>query len=193
MDCNVPGFLVHHYLPEIAQTHVHWFGDAIQPSHSLLPSSPPAHNLSQHQVLSQWVGFSHHVAKVLELQLQHQSFQWIFRVDFLQDWLIWSPCCPRDSQESAPASQFESISSSALNLLYVFTFFSSICYEVMGSDAMIFVLWLLSFEPAFSILLFHFHQEAEEVPQELHWNLSKRCKNYSIYANQSVWYTTLTK
>ena len=82
VDCNVPGFFVHHYLPEIAQTHVHWFGNAIQPSHSLLPSSL-AHNLSQHQVLSQWVGLSHHMAKVLEFQLQHQSFQWIFRVDFL--------------------------------------------------------------------------------------------------------------
>ena len=45
--------------------------------------------------------FSHQVAKVLELQLQHQSFQWIFGVDFLQDWLVWSPCCPRDSQHSS--------------------------------------------------------------------------------------------
>ena len=48
---------------------------------------------------------------------QHQSFQWIFRVDFLQDWLVWSPCCPRDSEESPPAPQFESINSSMLSLL----------------------------------------------------------------------------
>ena len=66
----------------------------------------------------QWVGFLHQVAKVLELQLQHQSFQWIFRVDFLQDWLVGSPCRPRDSQESSPAPQFKSINSSALSLLH---------------------------------------------------------------------------
>ena len=67
-------------LPELAQTHVHWVGDAIQP---LSPSSPSAFKLSQHHGLFQWVGSSHLVAKLLELQLQHQSFQWIFRVDFL--------------------------------------------------------------------------------------------------------------
>ena len=82
MDCSTPGFPVLHYLPEFAQTHVHWVSDAIQPSHPL--SSPsPAFNLSQHQGLFQWVSFSHQVAKGLELQLQHQSFQWIFRTDFL--------------------------------------------------------------------------------------------------------------
>ena len=54
----------------------------------------------------------------MELQLQHQSFQWIFRVNFLWDWLVWSPCCPRDSQEPSPAPQFKSISSWVLCLLY---------------------------------------------------------------------------
>ena len=83
MDCSMPGSPVFHHLPEFAQTHVHWVGDAIQPSHTLLPPSPPAFNLSQHQRLFQWVGSLHQEAKVLELQLQHQSFQWIFRVDFL--------------------------------------------------------------------------------------------------------------
>ena len=83
MKFSMPGFSVHHYLPEFAQTHVQWVGDAIQPSHPLLPPSPLALNLSQHQGLFQWVSSSHQVAKVLELQLQHQSFQWIFRVDFL--------------------------------------------------------------------------------------------------------------
>ena len=73
--------------------------------------------LYQHQGLFQWVGSSHQVAKILEFQLQHQSFQWVFRVDFLQGWLVWS-CCPRDSQESSPEPQFESISSSLLSLLY---------------------------------------------------------------------------
>ena len=77
------GFPVHHQLLELAQTHAHWVGDAIQPSHPLSSPSPPAFNLSQHQGLFQWVSSLHQVAKVLELQLQHQSFQWIFRIDFL--------------------------------------------------------------------------------------------------------------
>ena len=82
MDCSTPGFFVLHHLPELAQTHVHWVGDAIQPSHPL--SSPsPAFTLSQHQGLFQWVSSWQQVAKVLELQFQHQSFQWIFRIDFL--------------------------------------------------------------------------------------------------------------
>ena len=82
MDCSMPGFPVHHRLLELTQTHIHWFGDAIQPSYPLTsPSS--AFNLSQHQSLCQWVSSSHQVAKILEFQLQHQSFQWIFRTDFL--------------------------------------------------------------------------------------------------------------
>ena len=67
---------VHHQLLEFTQTHVHWVGDAIQPFHPLLSPSPPALNLSQHQGLFQWVKSLHQVAKVLEFQLQHQSFQW---------------------------------------------------------------------------------------------------------------------
>ena len=83
INCSTLGFLVFHYFPEFAQTHVHWVSDAIQPSHSLSPPSPPALNLSQHQGLFQWVSSSHQVAKVLKLQLQHQYFQWIFRTDSL--------------------------------------------------------------------------------------------------------------
>ena len=83
MDCSTPGLPVHHQLPEFTQTHVHWVGDAIQPSHPLSSPSPPVFNLSQHQGLFQWVDSSHQVAKVLEFQLQHQSFQWIFRTDVL--------------------------------------------------------------------------------------------------------------
>ena len=79
---------------------------------------PPALNLFQHQGLFQWEGSSHQATKVLELQLQHQSFQWIFGVDFPQDWLVWSPCSPRDSQESSPILQFQSINSLVLSLLY---------------------------------------------------------------------------
>ena len=106
------------YLPEFAQTHVHWVSDAIQPSHPVSSPSPPTFNLSQHQGLFQWVHSSHQVAKILEFQLQHQSFQWIFRTDFLEDGLVGSPCSPGDSQESSPTPQFKSINSSALSFLY---------------------------------------------------------------------------
>ena len=118
MDCIMPGFLLHHQLLELAQTHVYWVGDTIQPSHPLSSPSLPAFSLSQHQGLFQWVSSSHQVAKVLELQLQHQSFQWRIRVDFLLDWLVGSPCSPRDSQESSPTPQFKSINSSVLSFLY---------------------------------------------------------------------------
>ena len=77
MDCSTPGFPAPHHLPKFAQVHTHCVGDAIQPSHPLMPSSLSAFNLSQHQGLFQWVGSSHQVAEVLELQLQHQSFLWI--------------------------------------------------------------------------------------------------------------------
>ena len=73
----------HHQLPELAQTHVHRVGDAIQPSHPLMSPSPPVFNVSQHQGIFQGVSSSYQMAKVLELQLQHQSFQWIFRTDFI--------------------------------------------------------------------------------------------------------------
>ena len=125
MDCSPQGFPVHHQLPEPTQTHVHWVSDAIQPSYPLLSPSPPAFNLSQHQGLFRWVSSSHQVAKVLEFQLQHQSFQWIFRNDsFRMDWLdlldglVGSACCLMDSQESSPTPQFKSINSSALSFLY---------------------------------------------------------------------------
>ena len=152
------------------------------------------------------------MAKILELQLQHQSFPWIFRTDFFEDWLVWSPCSPRDSQESAPTPQFKTINSLALSFLYgptltsihnywenhsfdstdlcqqnmpsrfviaflprskhlliswlqspsavilepkkikfvaVSIVFSSICHDVMGPDAMIFVFWMLSLSQLF--------------------------------------------
>ena len=83
MNRSTPGFPVHYHLPELTQTHVHWVGDAIQPSHPLSSPSPPAFNLSQHQGLFQWVSSLHQVAEVLKFQLQHQSSQWIFRTGFL--------------------------------------------------------------------------------------------------------------
>ena len=86
---------------------------------SLVVSSLLVLNLSQHQGLFQWVGSSHQVTKVLQFQLQHHSFQWTFRVDFLWNWLVLSPCSPRDSQEFSPAPQFKNIHYSVLSLLYV--------------------------------------------------------------------------
>ena len=119
MGCNMLGLPVHHQFPELAQTHVHWVGDAIQPSHPLSSPSPLAFSLSQDQGLFQWVNSLHQIAKVLEFQLQYQSFQWIFRVDFLYDWLVWSPYSLRDSQESSPAPPFEGINSLALSCFIV--------------------------------------------------------------------------
>ena len=83
MDCSMPGLPVHHQLPELTQTHVHCIGDANRPSHPLSSPSPPTFNLSQLLGLFKWVSSSHQVAKVLEFQLQRQSFQWIFRTNFL--------------------------------------------------------------------------------------------------------------
>ena len=83
MNHSTPGLPVHHQLPEFTQTHVHRVSDAIQPSLPLSSPSPPALNLSQHQSLFRWVSSLHQVAKVLEFQLQHQSFQWIPRTDLL--------------------------------------------------------------------------------------------------------------
>ena len=88
MDCSMPGLPVHHQLLKFTQTHVHWVSDAIQPSHPLLSPSPPALNLSQHQGLVKWVSSSHQAAKILEFQLQHQSFQWTpALISFRMDWL----------------------------------------------------------------------------------------------------------
>ena len=83
----------------------------VVPFSSYLLSCPASESLK-------WVSLSHQMAKVLELQLQHQFFQWIFRTDFLKDWLVWSPCSPRDSQESSPTPQFKSISSLVLSFFY---------------------------------------------------------------------------
>ena len=101
MNCSMPSLSVHHQHPESTQTHVHWIDDAIQLSHPLSSSSPPVLNLSQRQGLFKWVRSSHQVAEVLEFQLQHQSYQWTPRTDFLKEGLVGSLCSPRDSQESS--------------------------------------------------------------------------------------------
>ena len=126
MDCSMPGFPVLHHLLELAQTHVHWVSDVIQPSHSLLLPSPSAIYLSQHEGSFQWIGSLHQVAKVseLQLQLQHWSSQSVFSIDFLKDWLVWSPGSSMDSQESSPTPQFKSINSSVLSFIYCPTLIS---------------------------------------------------------------------
>ena len=87
-DCSTPGLPVHHQLPKFTQTHVHWVGDAIQPSHALSSPSPPTFNIVQHQGLFHWVGSSHQVAKVLEFQFQHQSFnEYSGLILFRMDWV----------------------------------------------------------------------------------------------------------
>ena len=83
MNWSMLGFPVHHQLPAFTQTHVYWVSYAIQPSHPLSSPSPPAFNFPQHQGLFKWVSSPHQVAKVLEFQLEHQSFQWTFRTDLL--------------------------------------------------------------------------------------------------------------
>ena len=82
MNCSTPGLLTHHQLPEFTQTHVHWVGDAIQPSHPLSSPFPPPPNPSQHQGLFQWVNSSHEVAKVLELLWSYSIYK-----------CLLSPCC----------------------------------------------------------------------------------------------------
>ena len=105
MDCSMPGFPVLHYLPDFAQTHVHWVPDGIQLSHPLFPPSSLAFILSWHQGLFQWVDSSYHVAKVLKLQLQYQSFsEYSGLVSFRIDWFDLLAV-----QGSSPVLQFESI------------------------------------------------------------------------------------
>ena len=112
-DCSMPGFPVHHQFPEPTQTHVHCISDAIQPSHPLLSPSPPSFNLSQHQGLFQGVNSSHQVAKVLEFQLQHQSFQWIFRPDFPLGWTGWISLQSKGLSRVFSNTTVQSINSSA--------------------------------------------------------------------------------
>ena len=118
MTHSTPGLPVHHQLPAFTETHAHRISDAIQPSHPLSFPSPPAFNLSQYQGLFRWVSSSHQVAKVLEFQLQHQSFQWTPRTDLLWDGLLGSPCSLRDSKVSSLTPQFKSINWSVLSSIY---------------------------------------------------------------------------
>ena len=117
MDCSTPGFPVLHHLPELAQTHVHWVGDAIQPScpviliSSCLQSFPASGSF-----LMNWLFVSG--GQSTGASASASGLPMNIQVDFLQDWLVWSPCSPRDSQESSPTPQFKSINSSVLGFLY---------------------------------------------------------------------------
>ena len=82
MDCGTPGLPVYHQLPEFTQTHVHWVSDIIQPPHPLLSPSPPTFDLSHHQGLQMSQLFASG-GQIVLFQLQHHSFQWIFRTDLL--------------------------------------------------------------------------------------------------------------
>ena len=136
MDCSTPEFLVLHYLPEFAQTHVHWVDDAIQSSYPLLSPSPPAFNCCQNQGLFKWVSSLNQVAKLLKLQLQRQSFQWIFIVD----WMVWSLHCSRDSQASSLTPQFKNINCLVFSLLYGWTLTSTHDYW----ETIAFTIWSLA-------------------------------------------------
>ena len=88
MDCSTPGLPAHHQLPEFTQTHVHWVGDAIQPSHPLSSPSPPALNLSQNQGLFKWVTSSHQMLKVLEFSFRISPFnEYSGLISFRVNWL----------------------------------------------------------------------------------------------------------
>ena len=99
---------------------------SVIPFSSCLQSFPASGSLSN-------VSSLHQVAKVLEFQLQHQSFQWIFRTDFLKDEVVGFPCCPRNSQESSPTPQFKSISSSALSFLS-YKIWNALCFHYRTSS-----------------------------------------------------------
>ena len=118
MNCSMPGFPVLHYLPSLLKL---MSIESVMPSNQLILCRPllllPSifHSI---RVIFKGSVSSQQVAKVLELQLQHRCFQCIFRVDLFEDWLVWSPCSPRDSQESSSVPQFKNMNSSALSFLF---------------------------------------------------------------------------
>ena len=118
MGRSTPSFPVRHQLLELAQIHFHQVGDAIQPSHPLLSPSPPALNPSQHQGLFKWVSFFASGGQTIETSATGSGLLMNIQDSFPLDWLFWSPCSPRDSQESSPTPQFKSINSLVLSFVY---------------------------------------------------------------------------
>ena len=113
MDCSTPGFPFLPYLLEFAQTHVHWVGDAIQPSYTLLPPSLLALNLFQHQDLFQWIDSASGGQSIGASFLASVFPEYSGLISSRTDWFDLLAI-----QESSPAPQFETINSSALSLLY---------------------------------------------------------------------------
>ena len=112
MNHITPGLPVHHQLPESTQTHVHpTISSSVVPFSSHLKFFPASGSFPMSQFFASG-------CNVLEFQLQHQSFWWMFRTDLLYDWLAGYPCHPRDSQESSPTPQLKSINSLSLSLLH---------------------------------------------------------------------------
>ena len=118
MNCSMPGLPVHHQLLEFTQTHVHWVGDAIQPSHPLSSPFPPAFNLSQHSGSFQMSQLFASGSQSTGVSALTSVLPRTLRTDLLYYGLVGSPCSPADSQESSPTPQFKNINSSALSFLY---------------------------------------------------------------------------
>ena len=162
MDCSMPDFPVHHQLPEFTQTHVHWVGDAIQPSHPLSSSSPPPFNLFQHQALFQWVSSSHQIAKNWSFSFSISPSSGYSKMSLLFNMLSRLVVAFLPRSKRLLISWLQSPSAVILEpkkVSHCFHYFPSICHEMMGLDGMILVFWMLSFKPVFFTLLFHFHHE----------------------------------
>ena len=118
MNCSMPGLPVHHQLPESTQTHVHWVGEAIQPSHPLLSPSPPALNLSQHLVFSNESALRIRWPKYWSFSFNSSlSNEHPGLIPFRMDWLDLL-AIQGTLKESSPTPQFKSINISALSFLY---------------------------------------------------------------------------
>ena len=118
VDHRLSGFPVLHYLLKFTQIHVHWVGDSIWPSHSLPSPSLLPSIFSSIRVFSKGSFFFSSGSQCIGASSPASILSMIFRVHFLWDWLVWSPCNPRDSQESSLAPKHESINSSVLGLLH---------------------------------------------------------------------------
>ena len=116
-DCSTPGSLVHHQLWEFTQIHVHWVGEAIQPSHPLSSPSPPAFNLSQHQGLFRWISSSHQVGQSIGFSFSiSPSNEYSGLTSFRMDWL--DLLAVQGTLESSPTPQLKSINTLTLSFLY---------------------------------------------------------------------------
>ena len=140
MGLSTSGFPVLYHLLELGQTHVHWVGDAIKPSHLLSSPFLPAFSLSKHKGLFQWASSSHQVDKVLELQPQHHSLQWIFRIELFFFFLGLTSLTPLQSKGLLRVfsnTTVKSISSSTPSLLYsptlpsIHDYYKNHCFDWM--------------------------------------------------------------